>query len=287
MSLASHLLKHFVIAKYCIVPWSKSKVSRDAKGKPCFSPGGSEKNDVKIDFNISHQAGIVTLIASVGFPSKVDVGTDVVCANERILQDRAHINKEGFFAWVDMHADVFAESEVQYMKLSPVKFDLESSSAIFDGYGKDAISRCQWRTGEIYLKVLDEDGAEHAKQVSSAVVVDAKLRRFYAMWCLREAYVKMTGEALLAPWLKQLEISDVDAPAAKDGILDPHSLEEGDIVRDFRICFKNKPVTDVKMELSALGAHFMIAGSVRGDNAHAIQLGRWRHLDLEEILAFT
>jgi 4'-phosphopantetheinyl transferase len=286
MSLASHLLKHLVVTKYCNVPWSKSKLSREPKhGKPCYIPEGAGDH-VRIDFNVSHQAGVVSLIAAIGFKGRVDVGSDVVCANERLVHDHSNIGKEGFFAWVDIHEDVFAESELNHMKLSPVSArELGLVDGEIDGYAKDAVSRCQWRNGKLNIKTVRGDGAaEESVDLSSNVVIEAKLRRFYAMWCLREAYVKMTGEALLAPWLKELEISDVQSPAAKEGIRDPLSLEVGEMAQEFKIYFKGKPVKDVNIELSALGVAYMVGGSVRAANAAerpSAAMGKWLELHLE------
>jgi 4'-phosphopantetheinyl transferase len=281
MSLASHLLKHLVITKYCNVPWSQSTISRDANGKPCFTPTNATK-PVTMDFNVSHQAGIVSLIASVGFDVKVDVGTDVVCANERELHDYAHIEKQGFFDWVDMHGDVFAESELHYMKLSPVLLDIGIPNEGLSGYAKDALSRCQWRNAKLNLKMTVANGQESSVQVESNIVVDKKLRRFYAMWCLREAYVKMTGEALLAPWLKDLEITEAQAPNAATGFQDSTSLTRGEVVKDFKIFFKGRKVTDVKMELSALGPAYMIAGSLKiPKGSFNLSMGPWQELNLE------
>jgi 4'-phosphopantetheinyl transferase len=127
--------------------------------------------------------------------------------------------------------------------------------------------------------------------LESNAIIDAKLRRFYACWCLREAYIKMTGEALLAPWLKELEISDVIPPSAKTGIEEKESLEEGEVVRDFTIHFKGKPVTNVKMELVALGKDFMVGGAVRPAanlEGLGLKIGTWKHLELEkDVLAFA
>ncbi|PVH77756.1 hypothetical protein DL98DRAFT_423242 [Cadophora sp. DSE1049] len=241
MSMVSHLLKHLIIAK-CGIPWSRTTISRDAKGKPCFNPQ-AEDNHVILDFNVSHQAGIVSLIAAIGLKD-VAVGTDIVCVNERSHQDYAHINKYGFDDWVDVHADVLADSEVAFMKSAPV-----------DGRTRGAES-----------------------------VIERQLRKFYAVWCLREAYVKMTGDALLAPWLKDLEILDVQVPTAKERI-DPISLEEGEVVRQFANYFQGKAVTDVKTELTAFGMHYMIAGSMRIPKElrdSGVKLGKWIQLDLEK-----
>lgn len=300
MALASHLLKHLAIAKCCGAPWSRSIVSRDANGKPCFTPpprldssstrqGDAEEND-HVDFNVSHQAGIVSLIAVVGARGW-SVGTDVVCVNERVQQDYRHIEREGFFDWVDIHAEVFAEGEVSFMKLGPVDLDLivPGINVEATGYGNDATSRCQWRNQALEIKIREGE-AERRVEVASNTVIDAKLRRFYAMWCLRETYVKMTGEALLAPWLKDLEISNVRTPIPWQGSGDDEALVQGDVASNFRIHFKGKLVTNVKMELTALGTDFIIGGAVRlatGTGTTDVAMGRWEELDLEtDVLAF-
>jgi len=239
-----------------------------------------------VEFNVSHQAGIVSLMAVVGTKGGVSIGTDVVCCNERLEHDHRHIDKEGFFDWVDVHAEVFAESEVSFMKLGELTWrDIGFNPQVeINGYTKDNLSRCQWRKQNIEL-----DLGGQKMGVMSNTIIDVKLRRFYAMWCLREAYVKMTGEALLAPWLKELEISGVKVPRAKKGAKDVE-LEEGEMVRDFRIHFKEKLVTNVKMELSALGEGYMIAGAVRMDadiDGTGLDMGKWEKLDLEkDVLAF-
>lgn len=117
--------------------------------------------------------------------------------------------------------------------------------------------------------------------VSSNAVIDAKLRRFYAMWCLREAFVKMTGDALLAPWLKELEISDVRGVIPKQETTDS-SLQEGECLGGFPIRLKGKEVPDVQMELRAFGEHYMIGSALRCSAEESnVFLGSWKQLDLE------
>ena len=237
-----------------------------------------------MEFNVSHQAGIVSLIAVVG-KRGVNVGTDVVCVNERILNDYRHIDKDGFFEWVDIHSDVFAPSEVSFMKLGEMDgLGIEGTERL-EGFDLDALSRCQWRN-----QVLELRKGEEKVKVNSNMAIEAKVRRFYAMWCLREAYVKMTGEALLAPWLKELEISDVKVPAAKKDAR-PDSLEEGEVIKSFRIYFKEKLVTNVRMELTALGKDFMVGGAIStgsGVDGSDLELGSWKELDIEkDVFAFA
>ena len=82
--------------------------------------------------------------------------------------------------------------------------------------------------------------------------IRAKLRHFYAHWCLKEAYIKMTGEALLAPWLKDLEFRGVKVP------LPSQAGQLGQIYSDVDIWFRGGRVTDIKMELQAFGEDYMI-----------------------------
>ncbi|KAF7877175.1 hypothetical protein EAF04_000860 [Stromatinia cepivora] len=278
MSLASHLLKHLVIAKYCNVPWSKSTISRESNGKPCYH---STADQPRLEFNVSHQAGLVTLIAAIGGDGTINVGTDIVCANERLPHDYKYIEKSGFFDWVDMHGEVFANSEINFMKLSSLGLDEVVPGKKLHGYGNDALSRCQWRNRQLDLVVEDTEGNPVQSRIDSNKVIDAKLRRFYAMWCLRESYVKMTGEALLAPWLKELEICDVQTPMAPE-VGDLNSLERGQITDNYRIIFKGREVTNVHMELAALGQHYMVGGAVRvKENDTKLGLGPWKELNLE------
>jgi 4'-phosphopantetheinyl transferase len=239
-----------------------------------------------VDFNVSHQAGIVSLIAAVGFKAEVDVGTDVTCWNERKKHDDKHIEKRGLFDWIDMHADVFAESEITWMKLGALDLDLEGE---LHGYGKDTVSRCERRGGSVEVEITRSNAIERVR-VSRDNIIDAKLRRFYTMWCLREAYVKMTGEALLAPWLRELEIMDIQAPKPHVETKDSASLLQGEGIKSGNIVFKGKRIQDVYMDVSAVGQNFMIAGCVRFSKASQEEISHdaipktWIQIQLEDIL---
>jgi hypothetical protein len=95
--------------------------------------------------------------------------------------------------------------------------------------------------------------------VAAAAVIDAKLRRFYAYWCLREAYVKMTGEALLADWLRRLEFRDVAAPAPAPAAVDNATLLPGEVVTAVDVYLDDSRVAGVAMELRAFGRDYMVA----------------------------
>lgn len=186
MSLASQLLKHLVIARYCHVPWCETAFSRDSMGKPFWRPSAPESTDqVKIGFNVSHQAGLVSMVAVVGGDGDVEVGTDVVCVSERLDHAYREIDKDGFFSWIDVYAEVFSEREVSFMKLEPVKLDLGEAAEI-SGYEKNKLGRCQWRNSQLEIQSTSGGPEKRAPiTLDSNVVIDAKIRRFYAMWCLR------------------------------------------------------------------------------------------------------
>jgi 4'-phosphopantetheinyl transferase len=279
MSLVSSLLKRFAIAKLLGIPWSEITLSRAVNGKPCYIPEipGSES----IEFNVSHQAGIVTIVACICAEGEVALGTDIVCINER--DDYARIDKEGLYSWVDMHSDVFAPSETQALKMDTTQLVLPLPEDLqLTGYARDAIARCQYRTQPVMWK----DTAGVAREIDASAVVEAKLRRFYALWCLREAYVKMTGEALLAEWLHELEFRKFRTPSqAKGGEGSTNtSLGLGEVVTDVEIYFKRKMVNDVAMELGAFGTDYMAASAARlmdGDMSRVV-FNVFAELDLEK-----
>jgi len=93
--------------------------------------------------------------------------------------------------------------------------------------------------------------------------IQAKLRHFYAHWCLKEAYVKMTGEALLASWLKDLEFRNVEVPLPRKQMPQAAGpLLEGDwgqSCTNVEIWFHGKRLTGVRLEIQAFRDDYMIA----------------------------
>src|SRR5262249_33336031 len=152
-------------------------------------------------------AGVVALVAVRCGPLShaVDVGVDVVCAAERRARDLDMIREArdgGSWAhFVDVHADVLAPAEVRYLKSCDMPA-LQPRLPRPPPRGGGERGRAGGWHGDGDGDFGDDDGD-----------VDVRLRAFYALWCLREAYVKMTGEALLAPWLAELEFRRFRAPA--------------------------------------------------------------------------
>ncbi|KAF4448462.1 hypothetical protein F53441_8130 [Fusarium austroafricanum] len=102
---------------------------------------------------------------------------------------------------------------------------------------------------------------------------DRALRYFYALWCLREAYVKMTGDALLASWLKDLEMRAFAPPE--------------DMRNPQEVWLSGEKVQGVDVRLMPLLDDYMVSTAVRtGHNGDSIKIGEFQTLDMEEIFAF-
>ena len=111
--------------------------------------------------------------------------------------------------------------------------------------------------------------------------IRAKLRHFYAHWCLKEAYVKMTGEALLAPWLKDVEFRNVQVPLPTALVVDgaPEVNPWGQTCTDVEIWAHGNRVTDVQLEIQAFRDDYMIATASSHIGAN---FSTFKELDLEK-----
>lgn len=91
--------------------------------------------------------------------------------------------------------------------------------------------------------------------------IRASLRRFYASWCLKEAFIKMTGEALLAPWLKDLEFRNVLVPLTNSQMHRDRGAtgDWGQTCNETEIWFHGSRVNNVKLEIQAFREDYMIA----------------------------
>ncbi|KAK4125223.1 4'-phosphopantetheinyl transferase [Parathielavia appendiculata] len=274
MALGSDLLKRYAISKLTHTPWQRITFTRDSHTKPVYVDPATGRQPVS--FNISHQAGIVAIVAVANFPSPTSrtdqdedageetppaqVGVDVVCTSERRDRDQEMIAKDGWPTFVDMHADVLSPGEVSYLK-------------------------------HRVLAAVPELVAPPPPPPTAEAINDGKLRAFYALWALREAYVKLTGEALLAEWLKELEFPAVRPTNPTPGWGVPAWEEGGEVLRDVEILFKGRKVEDVNMSLRSMGQDYMIATAVRTpgrpEEGLGWTLGPYEMLSLEEVLRFA
>lgn len=192
MSLASHLLKYFYIHHVYDIPWKNITLSRT--DPPQRRPYFNSSTATKIEFNVSHQASLTILagtiepddsqlqkLAAAHIPGvRPQLGIDITCVNER----KPISTYAALIEHVDIFSEVFSTRELDTMKAP----QLVLSQAQKLGYARN-------------FSIHREDD-----------VVRFGIRLFYSYWALKEAYVKMTGEALLAPWLRELEFTNVIPP---------------------------------------------------------------------------
>lgn len=297
MSLASALLKRLFITKALGIPWSDVRLGRkdDPKtGKPCAVDEYGDPIE-GIDFNVSHQAGLVSLtgwngrqsgssssksVASSNTPD-VMVGADIVCVNERNAASST-INTEGLEAWINIYDSVFSEEERRAMKYEVDYVTLQDGTTVT---AAELGSQGRFTAKNQILRLSASDGRDLS--FSSNLLVDAKLRRFYAYFCYKEAYIKLSGEALLAPWLRELEFSNVRSPKPAALMTSKPSGPWGEEVDDVQVRLRGRLVHDVKMKLQAFEDKFMLASSIQGavENLHIPSI---KCLDLQtDVLPFA
>jgi len=280
MSLGSALLKRLFVSKTLGIPWKDVKFARkghEKHGKPCAVDEIGRSID-GIDFNVSHQNGLVALIGwdgrrhhryspnghiqgilSPGFKrNDVMVGVDIVCVNER-ESAQTTIDMEGFDGWVDIYDSIFSEEERWSMKYD-VDYVTLLDGSILKASELGRNDRCISRHKD--LSVARPSGKDLT--FSSELLIDAKLRRFYTYFCYKESYIKLAGEALLAPWLRQLEFFNVRSP--RPGTVARCSTHGtwGEEVDDVEVKLHGRHVDDVKMKIQAFEEDFMLSTAVQG-----------------------
>ncbi|KAF4510008.1 hypothetical protein G6O67_001936 [Ophiocordyceps sinensis] len=214
LALGSALLKRLAISRHAGVSWAEAGGwTRDARTKPIFRRPRDAAEPLL--FNVSHQAGLVVLVAlhRPAARGAVAIGVDVVCPAERRDRDRHVLAAEGWPRYVAVHDDVFCPAEAARLNALP--------------------------------------------RLLGAADDDRLLAYFYTLWCLREAYIKMTGDALLAPWLRELDLRYFAPPG--------EAPPEG---RALEIWFRGRRVDDVHMRLEALLDGYVICTAVRCAHDH-------------------
>ena len=81
-----------------------------------------------MEFNVSHQAGLVALVGCKTSELEVELGVDIVCVNER--NDYRVIDEEGFNGWVDIYSEIFSQEESFDMKYNADAFHLLDGTLI-------------------------------------------------------------------------------------------------------------------------------------------------------------
>ncbi|KAN0082283.1 hypothetical protein V8E54_003581 [Elaphomyces granulatus] len=274
MSLASYLLKYYFIHSACRIPWNEITISRtpEPHRRPCFLPASPTRPDgspiPNVEFNISHQASLVALAGTLLVSGHADpgntlitapqpssspdplappqVGIDISCADEPSRRSRSSFptTPQALASFVDVFSEVFSHREVNTMKTIP-------------HWSPDST------TGPTSL-----EGA-----------IKSQVRLFYAYWALKEAYIKMTGEALLAPWLRELEFTNVTVPEILPPASKPPGLNEdnqsgqttsittpswSEPYTGVQTWLYGKKMEDLRIEIVAFETDYFVATAARG-----------------------
>ncbi|KAF3392634.1 hypothetical protein F1880_008668 [Penicillium rolfsii] len=259
MSLASHLLKYLYIHRACSVPWREIIFSRTPM--PENRPYYASKSDIQVDFNASHQASL-TMLAGVIAPSLEQlasqtiqgvaplpprIGVDITCVNERRKPMKT---MKDFTDFVSIFSEVFSPKELAIMQ--------------------NPISTLR-RARELGL-------AKSFPSEDNETVIEFGLRLFYSYWALKEAYLKMTGDALLAEWVRHLEFTNVIPPAPVDPLIaskpygvstsadhvprSPHNW--GPPYTEVEVSRDGVLIENVRLQLQAFESDYIIATAGRG-----------------------
>lgn len=153
----------------------------------------------------------------------VEVGIDITCVNERERSDVQLINEEGFERWVDIHEEVFSAADLRNIK-----------------------------------------SVSHAvKQQLPALGLPTRIRRFYTFWCLKEAYIKLVGEGLLANWLKDVEFRNVTCPEPHTSPSAEMATGWGERILGIEVWVRGQKQNDVSITLQAFEENYIFGTAVR------------------------
>lgn len=259
MSLASSLLKYCYIHRTCRIPWSQITISRTPKPhqRPCFIPSSQTRADGTlipvVEFNVSHQASFVALAGCISSSS----------SSSSSVSDTKN-NQEG------TAQALFGTPQPSAAPVPSIpQVGIDITCVDEPGRRRDKAPKTVKELVDfvnIYGEVFSQRELNTISQLPDTnepleTKIKARLRVFYAYWALKEAYIKMTGEALLAPWLRELEFTNVVAPSP---VASDSASKWSEPYKGVETWLYGKRVEDVRIELVAFETDYMVATAARG-----------------------
>ena len=211
----------------------------------------SKSSRLCVDFNVSHQAGLVVLVGTT--EPDVEVGVDVTCVDER--GDMESIAKRGFGSWVDVYEQVLSPEEVRDLKA--------------------------W-VGDETVHAL-ESGQE-GDCLSPKSVIKDKVRRFYTLWACKEAYLKMTGDALLATYVQKLEFEGFRAPKPAE---DERDGPWGEKVTGTVPKIAGELDRNTEIGIQAFEKNYIMVTAIRSRHGRVDGNAQFSFLDIDDIVALA
>ena len=143
-----------------------------------------------------------------------------------------------------------------------VKVDLERDGAAVAREGGFAAWSRMFRDAFSDGELACFAGADFP-QMSGEQLLRERLRLFYAHWACKEAYVKMTGDALGADFLKILEFQDVRVPRPATHV---ESHETPGEVAVTQATMSGTVVEGTLIYIQAIGQDYMVATAIQGED---------------------
>lgn len=205
-----------------------------------------EEEKREIEFNVSHHGSLVVLIAS---------------AASSIPHTQA--------AAPDASTPQSPPSNPHPVGIDITQIDLTRTAAAVHREGSFA----SWV--DIYSVVFHPSELQYLTSLPDSLPLETRLRRFYTLWALREAYLKMTGEALLATWLREAEFREVVAPGK--GVAGGW----GQGWKGVEVWIRGERVSNVEIEVRGLGEDYIVASVVEGWERDGVGWVPFEEVELE------
>ncbi|KAJ9492954.1 hypothetical protein VN97_g285 [Penicillium thymicola] len=248
LSLASQLLKYYYVHQATATPWNKIEIQRTPipENRPFY--------DASLDFNVSHQAGLTifagtraaTAHSTSGPQGLPRVGIDIACVDEpsRRRSNRPPKTLADLATFVNVFSDVLSFRELATIK---------------NPYATLKLAR------ELGLRKTDPS------KDNEEVLAAYGIRLFYSIWALKESYLKMTGDGLLATWIKDLEFTNVIPPepvrkfeSTGRSPTAPSDQNWGRPYSDVKITLRGIAVHSVRVQLVAFESDYIVATAASG-----------------------